>query len=159
MKELTLQIQATLNLKKQTFSCMESVTGGGIAKEITSLSGISSCFLGGIVAYTKESKISFGVSADIIKEHGIVSKEVAQHMALRARDIFCCDWSIATTGVAGPEHHGGFPPGVAWIAISGKDFLSAQQVNFSGTREIIQSQVIDAALKMFLLKITENNLK
>ena len=93
-------------LKKQnkTLSTAESCTGGMIAQVLTSVSGASQYFNGGVVTYATESKINvLGLSESLIKEYSVVSKEVVSSMALNIKEIMKTDYAIATTGNAGPS--------------------------------------------------------
>lgn len=89
--------------KNLSLSTAESCTGGEISHLITSVSGISQHFKGGIVAYDFKKKIEIlDVSAKTIEEKTVVSEEVAQQMSLGCQKLFKTDISISTTGVAGP---------------------------------------------------------
>ncbi|SIS46260.1 nicotinamide-nucleotide amidase [Kaistella chaponensis] len=97
LKEILIQ-------KKLTLSSAESCTGGELARLITSVSGSSKYFLGGIIPYDYHQKISIlGVSEKTISEKTVVSAEVAQEMSLGGQKLFKTDISIATTGVSGPN--------------------------------------------------------
>lgn len=90
--------------KKLTISTAESCTGGELSRLITSVSGSSAYFSGGIVTYKTEKKMAFlKVSEQTIKEKKVVSSEVALEMAKGCRELFGTDISISTTGVAGPN--------------------------------------------------------
>jgi len=71
--------------KGLSLATMESCTGGLVANTITNEPGSSSYFKGGLVSYTNEAKIAFGVPATVISEHGAVSSETALEMASAAR--------------------------------------------------------------------------
>ncbi|WP_284459963.1 CinA family nicotinamide mononucleotide deamidase-related protein [Chryseobacterium sp.] len=89
--------------RKLTISTAESCTGGGLAKMITSVSGSSRYFLGGIVAYATEKKVKIlNVSQETIDQYTVVSEEVAQEMAEGVQKLFDSHISLSTTGVAGP---------------------------------------------------------
>ena len=97
LKEILIQ-------KKLTLSSAESCTGGELSRLITSVSGSSKYFLGGIIPYDYHQKISIlGVSEKTISEKTVVSAEVAQEMSLGGQKLFKTDISIATTGVSGPK--------------------------------------------------------
>lgn len=90
--------------KKLTVSTAESCTGGELSRVLTSISGSSAYFSGGIVAYDYQKKIEIlGVSAETIKEKTVVSAEVAQEMSLGCQQLFKTNISLSTTGVAGPK--------------------------------------------------------
>lgn len=89
--------------KKLTVSSAESCTGGELARLLTSVSGSSAYFIGGIIPYDYHQKIEMlGVSEKTIQERTVVSEEVAQEMSLGCQKLFKTDISLSTTGVAGP---------------------------------------------------------
>ena len=106
-----------LSEKGLTLATMESCTGGMLASIITDVPGSSEYFKGGLVAYTNEAKISYGIDATLIANHGAISAEVAADMAGAARQRFGADIGVGITGVAGPSEAEGKPVGIAHIAI------------------------------------------
>lgn len=107
--------------QKKTISTAESCTGGHIAHLMTSLAGSSQYFHGSVVSYSNEAKNEvLGVKADDIEKYGAVSESVVRQMAEGARKKLNTDYSMATSGIAGPD--GGSdekPVGYTWIAVSG----------------------------------------
>lgn len=92
-----------LSERKMTVSTAESCTGGELAKMITSNSGSSKYFLGGIVPYATEKKIEIlKVRKETVDEFTVVSEQVAMEMAKGCQNLFGTDISLSTTGVAGP---------------------------------------------------------
>ncbi|MDG4652839.1 CinA family nicotinamide mononucleotide deamidase-related protein [Chryseobacterium arthrosphaerae] len=92
-----------LTERKLTISTAESCTGGELAKMITSVSGSSKYFMGGMVAYATEKKIKIlNVSKETVDQFTVVSEQVAQEMAKGCQQLFDTDISLSTTGVAGP---------------------------------------------------------
>ncbi|MDR6456948.1 nicotinamide-nucleotide amidase [Chryseobacterium vietnamense] len=92
-----------LTERNLTISTAESCTGGELAKMITSVSGSSKYFLGGMVAYATEKKIKIlNVSRQTVDEFTVVSEQVAQEMAKGCQQLFETHISLSTTGVAGP---------------------------------------------------------
>lgn len=90
--------------KHQTLSVAESCTAGGLGAMITSVSGSSAYFLGGIISYNNRIKTEFlGVNPDDLLVHGAVSEIVAQQMALGVQQQLNTDWAIAISGIAGPK--------------------------------------------------------
>jgi len=72
-----------LKQQNKTLSTAESLTGGKIAASLVSVAGSSAYFKGSIVSYSSEVKKNIlGVSAKTIKNHTVVSKEVAEEMVL-----------------------------------------------------------------------------
>ncbi len=97
-------LKAILDEKKLTVSAAESCTGGELSRLLTSISGSSTYFQGGIVAYDYHQKIEIlGVSEKTIQEKTVVSEEVAQEMSSGAKNLFKTNISLSTTGVSGPN--------------------------------------------------------
>lgn len=89
--------------KNLTLSVSESCTGGKLAKLVTSVTGSSKYFLGGIVTYATDKKIEIlKVNPKTVEEFTVVSEQVASEMAKGCQDLFKTDISVSTTGVAGP---------------------------------------------------------
>ena len=86
----------------------ESCTGGLVAGALTEIAGSSDVFDRGFVTYSNTAKQQvLGVPADILREHGAVSRETAEAMARGALGKAKVDIVVAITGVAGPG--GGTP--------------------------------------------------
>ncbi len=104
----------------KTLSAAESCTGGEISHLITSVSGSSAYYLGSVTSYAIEVKEKvLGVPESLIREKGVVSSEVAAAMAEGVRRLTGSDYSVATTGLAGPGGDEKNPVGTVWIAVSG----------------------------------------
>lgn len=97
-------LKEILKEKNLTISVAESCTGGELSRLITSVSGSSAYFMGGIIPYDYYKKIQIlGVLEKTIAEKTVVSEEVAQEMSLSCRNLFKTDISVSTTGVSGPN--------------------------------------------------------
>lgn len=120
-----------------TLGTAESCTGGNIARIITSNAGSSAYFKGSIVAYSNEVKENIlQVKHQDLEEHGAVSREVVEQMALGAKKILNTDYAIATSGIAGPD--GGTiekPVGTVWIAVAGPNKVVSKVFNLYRNRE------------------------
>ena len=136
-----------LGKKGLTISVAESVTAGGLAAELTKIAGSSKVFLGGVIAYSDEVKISeLKISKADIKKHTAVSEVVATAMAQQVRVKFKSDIAISTTGVAGPKSAYGQKVGTAWIGVASKKESFAVALNLSGDRDSIRHAIIASAL-------------
>lgn len=111
---------ALLKEKGLTVGTAESCTGGLIAKLLTDLPGSSAVFRGGVVSYCDGVKAgALGVSYDLLDQYGAVSAQVAEAMALGAREALGCDIALSATGVAGPDSDGrGNPVGLVYLGIA-----------------------------------------
>lgn len=97
-------LKEILTNRKLTLSTAESCTGGELAKLLTSVSGSSKYFLGGVITYEAQKKVQIlSVSEKTISEKTTVSEEVAQEMSFGCQQLFQSDISLSTTGVSGPN--------------------------------------------------------
>jgi nicotinamide-nucleotide amidase len=141
-----------LTERKLTLSVSESITGGMISDRIVSVPGISSVFMGGIVAYSNESKINIlKVKSETVRDHGAVSKECAEEMAVNTRKIFNTAISLSTTGIAGPT--GGTeekPVGTVWFALSSKSGNKVWKRIYGGSRNEVRKASSDDAFEAII---------
>lgn len=154
---LEIIIGRLLTEKNSTLAVAESCTGGYLSHLITSVPGSSAYFKGGIVSYANEiKKNELNVNEKDLAKYGAVSKEVVEQMAKNILIKFNTDYSIATSGIAGPD--GGTPEkpvGMVWIAIADKNSVNSN-VYFMGEhrgRNIQKSAI--TALNMLRKKIVE----
>jgi nicotinamide-nucleotide amidase len=132
-----------------TLACAESITGGGVGARITSVPGASEVFVGSAVVYRNEAKAGvLGVSGETLVGPGPVSEECALEMAAGARRVFGSDLGLSLTGAAGPESHGGSPPGVIWVALDGDEVTHARGFQVPGERDRVRRWAEQAALDL-----------
>ena len=102
-----------------TVSAAESCTGGEIAHLFTSVAGSSTYFLGSVTSYAISVKEKvLGVPAQTIEKYGVVSAEVAAAMAEGVRKLTGSDYSVSTTGLAGPGGDEFNPEGTVWVGVA-----------------------------------------
>ncbi len=127
-----------LRERGQTISTAESCTGGNISRLITSIPGSSDYYIGSIVSYADRIKTdTLNVNPDLIKEQGAVSKDVVIQMAKSVKEKFQTDYSIAVSGIAGPD--GGSdekPVGTTHIAIGTPGSVVSYKFTFGSERDI-----------------------
>ena len=135
---LEILIGNLLREKNLTVSTAESCTGGSIAAKLTSVSGSSDYFKGGIVAYSNEIKESLlGVSSETLKKQGAVSEETVIEMVKGAMKALKTDCAVSTSGIAGPG--GGTkekPVGTVWIAAAYKNEIRTMKQDTDRGREM-----------------------
>ena len=130
-----------------TLATAESLTGGLVCDALVAVPGASAVVKGGIVAYDADVKHSaLGVSKELLAREGTVSHAVAVAMARGARAALGADVAVATTGVAGPEPHGGMPPGTVVIAVVGPRGDRVATLDFEGDRQSVRHQAVSAAI-------------
>jgi nicotinamide-nucleotide amidase len=143
--------------KKVSISTAESCTGGFIAHLITSISGSSLFFKGSVIAYSNEVKENLlKVHSADIDAHGAVSQLVVEQMAKGVREQLSTDYSVATSGIAGPD--GGSaeePVGTVWIAVSSARRTISKCYYFSKNRERNIHMATNMALNMLCKELAE----
>ena len=138
----------------------ESCTGGMFGERITAVSGASGYFLGGVISYDDRVKEKvLGVPPDVIVEKGAVSAECALAMARGVRQLLSVEVAVSITGVAGPT--GGTaakPVGTTFIAVVTPERERVEQYAWSGSREEVRQQSVQAALDLVINSLVgENN--
>ena len=143
-------------LKGKTLVTAESLTGGGIGAVLTAIPGSSEVYKGGIISYTNAVKENLlGVSPEILETYGAVSLWTAGAMASGVRKMLNADIAVSVTGLAGPGgDEFGHPVGTVFIGYEDASHASVQHFVFTGSREGVRNQTIEAALKIVL----KNNL-
>lgn len=135
--------------KKITLSLAESCTGGCLAARLTKVPGASHYFLGSFVTYSNQLKMSIlNISQDLLNTHGAVSSEVVGEMARNCLSLAGSDWSVAISGIAGPD--GGTPEkpvGTVWMAIASKGQEPViWNLKLNGNREMIIEKIVNHVL-------------
>lgn len=138
-----------------TLATAESFTGGAIAAQITSVPGASEYFKGGVVSYATRAKADLlGVPEAEIREHSVVSAEVATAMAEGARRLLQADFAVATTGNAGPSKGDSDAPiGQVYIAVAGPDRTWVEPYVMGNHRERIVRKSVHKAFEMLRKEI------
>jgi len=133
---ISQQLGQALTEQQLTIATAESCTGGLLGHLLTSVSGSSGYYLGGVIAYSNEVKESFlGVRPETLAAHGAVSEQTAKEMAAGVRERIGSDIGISTTGIAGPTGGTpGKPVGLVFIGISTAEETVAIECRFKGSR-------------------------
>ena len=151
MQSTELEIGELLSLHNLKLSVAESCSAGGLSSKICSVSGSSNYFSGGIVAYSNQSKIrDLGVSQESIQNFTEVSKEVAVQMSEGIAKKFNSDFSVSTTGYAGPS---GKDVGKVFVSVKTPKITDVRELKLYGNREEITDQIINQSLQILLDKI------
>jgi nicotinamide-nucleotide amidase len=156
-EELQDVVVRLLEEKQQTVATAESITAGLVANLLGHVPGVSRWLRGGIVAYTNEMKAALlGVPKELLERHGAVSAEVAQAMAVGARERFGTDLAVSTTGLAGPEgDSSGMPVGTVFVGVASKSGATAHTFSWGGTRTEIQTRTAKLALNRLRLRLAK----
>ncbi len=142
-------------MRGATLAAAESCTGGLFAERITSIGGSSRYFLGGAIVYSNELKtVLAGVPAELIVQHGAVSKAVAAALAEGIRQRCGATFGVGITGIAGPT--GGSderPVGLVFHALAHENRTEVIERHFFGDRKRIRWFASQQALDMVRRKL------
>ncbi len=147
---LTGVVAQLLLSKGKRLVVAESCSGGLLAQMITNLPGSSGYFWGSVTSYSNEAKVKFlGVKEETLASYGAVSRETAEEMARGILSKSGCDFSLAITGIAGPD--GGTrekPVGLVYIALATGEACVVKEMHFAGSRDAIRMISAKTALDM-----------
>ncbi|MGG2400131.1 CinA family protein [Pseudomonas sp. SH1-B] len=157
--QLAEQLGEALKARDAQVSTAESCTGGGIAEAITRVPGSSLWFEAGYVTYSNAQKTKqLDVCAELFDSVGAVSQEVVEAMVRGAQGHSGARYAVAVSGVAGPG--GGSaekPVGTVWLAWGDGERLCSVRKQFTGDREQVRRQTVEAALAGLISLLTEEN--
>lgn len=151
--ELSERLGMALQARGRVLATAESCTGGWISQAVTMVPGSSNWFDCGFVTYTNRSKKDLlGVQASSLARDGAVSEGVVREMAAGVLQRSQADYSVAVSGVAGPD--GGSPDkpvGTVWLALAERSGSTrAVRLHFQGDRDAVRRQSVLAALRALL---------
>lgn len=161
--EKDLSIEQTIldfmRARNLTLSVAESCTGGAISSAITQNAGASAVFLGGAVSYSNQLKqVMLGVSPETLDQFGAVSEETVREMAIGAIKNYRSDYSIAVSGIAGPD--GGTaekPVGTVWVAVGNSNKIISKKFQFNSRRQQNIDRSVISSLTMLFKLLKEDN--
>ncbi len=141
--------------KQMSLATAESCTGGQIAQHITALSGASAYYKGSVVCYATETKIEvLKVDKRLIEKYSVVSKEVAEAMAVNVRTLLKTDFAVATTGNAGPtKGDSDADVGTVFIAIASPNGVFSEKFMMGNHRERIVQKSVNKAFELLQKEI------
>jgi nicotinamide-nucleotide amidase len=153
MTPVAATVVAALRARGETLAVAESLTGGALAAAMVDVAGASDVFRGGLVLYAADLKVTLGgVPQDLVERHGPVHPDVVAAMAVGVRERCGATWGLATTGVAGPDSHGGQPPGTVWLGLASPSGATTRLRRLAGDRAAVRAGSVRAALEW----LTEN---
>ena len=149
------EIGKKLVQSNKTLSIAESLTGGLLSSRFTSLSGASNYFKGSVVAYSSSVKKNIlGVNSVTIDKYSVVSSNVANEMALEAKNILDSDYAISTTGNAGPtKGDSNEPIGKIFISIATPIDVKSFEFNFGKNREKNIHKTVNKSLELLFSEL------
>jgi nicotinamide-nucleotide amidase len=144
--------------KEYTLSVTESCTGGALAEKLTAKAGASQFFMGGTIPYgTKFKTKILGVKKETISEYNVASFHVAEEMAIQSNNLFETDFSVATTGIAGPDKgEAKDEVGTVYIAVASPKGVFSEKFEFGQPRERVIEKTVNKALELLLKEILKN---
>ena len=157
---LPVVIGRMLRERGAKMAAAESCTGGRISELMTAVAGCSDYYNGSVTSYANSVKMgTLGVRDETLAQHGAVSEETVREMAAGVLRKLDTDYSVATSGIAGPGGATpGKPVGMAWLAAAhrnadGEISVTTKCVKFSSSRAVNIERFASNALNLLRLKI------
>lgn len=148
-----------LQERGETLAVAESLTGGLVAAELTSVPGASQAFRGSVTAYATSLKRDvLGVDGALLAERGAVDPAVARSMAARrtpgaGRGLGDLDHRCRFY----PEPQDGKPVGTVFIAVSGPGGVQkVAELRLNGGRADIRKESVRSLLELLSRELGEN---
>lgn len=156
-EEIEKAIGRLLKENNRTVAVAESCTGGYLSHLLTSVSGSSAYYKGGVISYANEAKINvLEVKQETLTKFGAVSEQTVIEMAEGVRKLMNTDFGISTSGVAGPD--GGTPEkpvGTIWLAVTNGKQTITKKLKLGNQRGVNIQYGAKAALNF--LRVFFNN--
>jgi nicotinamide-nucleotide amidase len=154
-EELQDALVALLAEKRKTLAVAESITGGMVGDLLTSVPGASSWFLGGVIAYDNRIKVEMlAVPQQLLDEHGAVSPQVVEAMAVGCRTRWKSDLAVSTVGVACPGNVApDKPAGMVYVGLAWDGGVASTHFNWPGTRAEVRRRTAKLALNRVRLHL------
>lgn len=156
---LVKQLNDVCKERNIVIATAESCTGGALGAALTSIAGSSKWYEVGFITYSNEAKKKLlQVSEESLNQHGAVSVQTAEAMALGALAQSNANLAVSITGIAGPT--GGTvekPVGMVWFGLANRQHNSCQtQLKyFQSGRQFIRDQATSFALRWMLKYIKQ----
>lgn len=130
-----------LKENKLKIAFAESITGGNLASEFVKIAGASNHFELGIVSYSNKAKEKYlNIDKLTLLKYGVVSREIAELMAINIKTLANSDIGVGITGNAGPTALENSKVGDVWLGITIHNKTYNYKMNFPGSsrREVIK---------------------
>lgn len=137
--------------QQRTIAVAESCTGGLIGHRLTQVPGASAYVDRGAICYSNQAKTDMlGVPVSLIEQHGAVSREVAQAMAMGMRERAGVSVALSVTGIADREEFTRNEAGRrVYVGLDGGGGESiTKEFRFHGDRSVIKQRSSRAALDL-----------
>lgn len=143
--------------KKRTIASCESLTAGLFSAAIASVPGASKVLKGGIVTYFTEIKEKVvGVDTEVISKYGVVSKECADQMAQKTRELLESDYCVSFTGNAGPDTMEEKPAGLVYCSIASKKGVKNFKLFLDHkSRNEVRKEAVEIMIQNLIQEITK----
>ena len=147
----TADLHEALLARGETVAAAESLTAGLFCALLAEVPGASATLRGGVVVYATDLKAALaGVPADLLAEHGPVSRPTAAALAEGVRERCTATWGVGLTGVAGPAPVDGHAPGRVYVGISDGQRTDVLELDLPGARAAVRGAAVDAAVAALL---------
>lgn len=153
------ELVSLLTKNNLTIASIESLTAGLFASKLAEVPHASAVLKGGLITYQTSCKEDvLHIDKAIIKEYGVISKEVADEMAFKGYELFQSDIIVSFSGNAGPQVMDDKEVGLVHMAIYYLGQLNSYRQVFQGERNEIRLQAVEFMKDQVknIIKISKN---
>ena len=151
---LAARVHRALLARGETVAAAESLTAGLFCATLATVPGASATLRGGLVVYATDLKTALaGVPAQLLTEHGPVSRPTAAALAEGVRQRCAASWGVGLTGVAGPDAVDGHRPGRVYLGVAGEGGTDVVALDLPGDRPAVRSAAVHAAFEQLLARL------
>jgi len=151
--ELAFELGELLVARGEKVAVSETTAGGLISARMLSVPGASRWFDGGIVPYAGAHRWEqLGLDREIARERGAVSQQWVAATAEGLKRALGPAWTVAESGIAGPQgsRRSPKPVGSVAIALCGPGGTVSEEHVFPGTRAEVMVQISQRVLELLL---------
>ena len=113
-----------------TLAVIEAGTGGFLSSQLSDSPDSPLFFRGGLVSQQRAMLTDWGIDAELLEEHSVMSKEVAEAMASAVRKISGAEAGLALCAVPGPHDYEGQTPGHIVMAVDLQGSIKSVEISY-----------------------------
>lgn len=153
---LAAELGELLVARGEKVGVSETTAGGLISARMLSVPGASRWFDGGVVPYAGAQRWEqLGLDREIAREHGAVSPQWVAATAEGLKRAMGPAWTVAESGIAGPQgsRRSPKPVGSVAIACAGPNGTVTEEHVFPGTRAEVMARISERVLQLLVEQV------
>ena len=151
------ELHSFLYQNEMKIATAESCTSGAIGDLLTSISGSSEYYYGGVIVYSEHMKTKLlNISREFLENNGVVSPEVAVAMAESVYKNLKTHFSISSTGLADVSNYPKYEKPFCYIGLHSNSFSKSYRVEAEGNRNEVKKKFALRSVELILDEIDKH---